>query len=188
MTDRSFRTFGIQGRAHESIDLRPLSSTATLDSPTDFLTGSNLGKANFVVGSVRYVRMGASLTDVRTIRVSFGMNGTSRAPEFIAGLWLDYYGTNRPSIIGQWFYESNAFELLPGEQFIKISIWTSNEFVAAYSGSAKLGTVIGIRFDTTVGRSFRFGRDCTAGKIQLNFSASKFEKLVIAASPIGVLI
>lgn len=132
-----------------------------------------------VIGTGYTVQTTASLSNVRRIRVSFGVRGHSRLPENISGLWLDYYNTDRPSIVGQWLDESGAFELPLGEQFTKISIWTSNEQTAASSWNAKLGKVIALRFDTSGGQSLRFGQECTESAVRLKFIANMFEKLVI---------
>ena len=135
-------------------------------------------KAFTVIGT-GYVQTAASLSNVRRIRVSFGGKGLSRLSKHISGLWLEYYNTDRPSIVGQWLNESDAFELVLGEQITRISVWTSDEHVAAYNGNAKLGKVIALHFDTSGGQSFRFGQGCIRGAVRLNFIANAFEKLVI---------
>lgn len=176
--DRSFKTFGIQSQACEDIKPPPMNYT-TLPVSREFSIKRTPPAKAFTVMGTRYVQTAASLSNVRRVRVSVGGNGFSRLPEHISGLWLEYYNTDRPSIVGQWLNESGAFDLALGEQLIRISIWTSNEHAAAYSGNAKLGKVIALRFDTSGGQSLRFGQGYTGSAVHLKFIANTFEKLVI---------
>lgn len=174
--DRSFQSFGIQSKSCENIERLPLPHTP-LSSPQDLSIKQKLSRTALdVLGYA--VQTTASLANLRRVRVAFGLNGLSRLPENISGLWLEYHDTSRPNIVGQWFNEMGEFELQHGEYLEKISIWTSNERAAAYCGNAKLGRVMAIQFDTSSSRSLRFGQENIEEAVHLNFSANTFEKLV----------
>ncbi|KAF2761048.1 hypothetical protein EJ05DRAFT_497614 [Pseudovirgaria hyperparasitica] len=173
--DGSFKTFGIQSQAFKNI--KPQSIPTSLNGSQGLLIQRKPPEKAFTVMGKAYMQTQASLSNVRQIRISVGGHGLSRLSEHITGLWLDYYDTDRPGIVGQWLNESGAVNFSPGEQLTGIFIWTSNEHTAAYSGHAKLGKVVALRFDTSDGQSLHFGQECTEGAVRLKFIANAFEKL-----------
>jgi hypothetical protein len=120
----------------------------------------------------------ASLSGVRRIRISSGATGRSRTPQHISGLWLEYYDSDRPAIVGQWITELDSWELAPSEKITEVLIWSSNEFTRSQEGQAKLGRITGFSFATSDGNSKQILQEDTAGQVWIKFRANRFEELV----------
>ncbi|KAF4626103.1 hypothetical protein G7Y89_g12060 [Cudoniella acicularis] len=134
----------------------------------------------------------ADLQNVRCIRISHGCAGRSRGDLRVSGLWIDYYHTDQPQIVGQWFHESYSMMLAPDEVVTDVSFWLQPDAVSREAGGPKLGQVVGILISTSASRSISAGdlahpshlfadlrtnRPPTRRLVNLKYHASRLEQL-----------
>ena len=120
----------------------------------------------------------ANLDGIRCIRFSSGLEGRSRHSDHISGIWLDYYDSSEPAIVGQWISPTaDVFELQRDELLTEVSVWLINDAISQ-EGRAKLGKIIGISLKTSKMRSKRVESTPTDGAFRLDFRANRFENLV----------
>lgn len=65
----------------------------------------------------------AELKDIKRVRFSRGVRGGIRLPQYLSGLWFDFYGDRSPVVLGQWIQEEDSLELAPGETIIDFQIY-----------------------------------------------------------------
>ncbi|KAF2435052.1 hypothetical protein EJ08DRAFT_656697 [Tothia fuscella] len=133
---------------------------------------------HIVSGFTALTKTQASLYNIRRVRISQGAPSCSRQPGHICGLWVEYYGTTKAQIVGQWLAESGSWEFSRGERITSISIWSTNEREIKSYGAAKIGNIIGISVKTSSSEYRKFTSEAS-GTIQVNFLANIFEELYI---------
>ncbi|KAK2768311.1 hypothetical protein FQN54_000164 [Arachnomyces sp. PD_36] len=113
----------------------------------------------------------ASMMGIRKIQASTGSDGKVRGRLHISGLKFDYHDArNPPVIVGQWIAPQEYWEIAPGENIVKLSIWYFREAPCEdmlLMGSWK-GKVAAVRFETSNGRIMSFSHTrskCFTGRV-----------------------
>lgn len=168
------QTFGIvtTREVENHLPSRPLRLSLPSTLAEDTKTGSYILCKHGIVNSQ------ASLRNIRRIRISHGALGTSRLPQHISGLWIEYYNITAPEIVGQWISEFQCWEFNNEEKVISVRLWSTNEREVLSYGRAKIGNIIGIGIETTSSR-FELHLSEACGSVRLIFQANMFEELVI---------
>ncbi|KAJ9155580.1 hypothetical protein NKR23_g1739 [Pleurostoma richardsiae] len=117
------------------------------------------------------------LSSVKRIRISRGLPNRPRTSEYISGLWLDFWDSDRPVIVGQWIEEIDVFDIERGDKISHIAIWQSQESDANRFIKHNNGRIQGIRLASSRGvtKSVQLGDG--AELLVLNYSADFFEEL-----------
>lgn len=93
------------------------------------------------------------LSDVKSIRISNGLNCHTREPEHISGLWFDFWGSDQSVIVGQWINQVGLFEFAAEEQIANLVICRSPRlYVSSVTGPKLLDSrVTGLQLVTSDG-------------------------------------
>ncbi|RFU33930.1 hypothetical protein B7463_g2438, partial [Scytalidium lignicola] len=176
VTNGSFQTFGIQTQVVDYEDQLATEQPPTLNCRMPVFTPGSFDIGCEIMCRNRVAFTYASLSNIRCIRISQGKIGHSRTSQHISGLWLEYYDSGRPVIIGQWMTEIDSLELAVNERLTEVSIMTACEFINPEC-KPNLGRVIGINFVTSCGKSKQILKEDSRGHTCLNFRANIFEDL-----------
>jgi hypothetical protein len=88
------------------------------------------------------------LNDVRSISISRGEPGKTRARRHISGLRVDFFSPAAPVYVGQWFEEIESFRFKPGDRIVSLTFWQTQETAPGH-GTTMLrenaGKIAGIR-------------------------------------------
>ncbi|OJJ02508.1 hypothetical protein ASPVEDRAFT_678273 [Aspergillus versicolor CBS 583.65] len=91
----------------------------------------------------------ADMQSVSRIRFSRGHLDRPRHPGEISGLWFDYYDSSRPSIAGQWLFESGSTRFQEGEIISEITVWLPKDR-ESFSERCYLGRVVRVLISTSL--------------------------------------
>ncbi|KAL5335604.1 hypothetical protein BJX70DRAFT_374603 [Aspergillus crustosus] len=148
--DGCFESFGLQSESVQPRSERIVRdpSSAILNSASAHLA-SSLG--SYFIGERSNgcrAYTSAAMQSVKHIRFSSGMTGSSRHFGEVSGLWLDYY-ESRPSIVGQWFFESACMNLENDERITGITIWVTNTR-KSFSEKCHMGRVVRVLISSSL--------------------------------------
>ncbi|KAE8150641.1 hypothetical protein BDV25DRAFT_139639 [Aspergillus avenaceus] len=119
----------------------------------------------------------APLDNARAIYISKGSRGRPRHPEEISGLWIDYYGSRRPLIVGQWIAEGKHITLARGERITGVTVLVSR-ITKSSKGRYYLGRVAQISIATSLKtESYPSHNMLTGNHDILRFEESNLEAL-----------
>ncbi|CAG8192000.1 unnamed protein product [Penicillium salamii] len=107
-------------------------------------------------GRFRDYQTYATLKNVRKIQASIDIGGLSRYSNCISGLKIEYFDHPSPAVLGQWFKESDSFELSRGEKVQSLTIRLTPMGFNGERPGMKLGQVTAIQIETTYSRSMTF--------------------------------
>ncbi|KAF2799429.1 hypothetical protein K505DRAFT_370966 [Melanomma pulvis-pyrius CBS 109.77] len=175
--DGSFQTFGIQSQMLWRREPQTTQQCSSIVSHALSVTPESPDTGSHIIHGRGTAYTAASLSGVRRIRISSGATGRSRTSQHISGLWLEYYDSDGPVIVGQWITELDSWELAPSEKITEILMWSSNELTNSQEGQAKLGRIMGFSFATSNGNSKQILQEDTDGQVWIKFRANRFEEL-----------
>ncbi|KAF2436479.1 hypothetical protein EJ08DRAFT_655471 [Tothia fuscella] len=177
--NRGFLTFGVQSRPRLPSDSQMPKRAPLLDPPRPLPENNPSAADPFGFSSSlgrNPVWTAASLQRVRVIYISAGASNRSRGSESISGLWLEYDGSARPEIVGQWIKESGKFEISDGTEIVEIAVWSSVKSRPCI-GRPKMGHIVKLQFVLSNGQSFSFGNTVPEHTVQVTVRANLYEKL-----------
>ena len=93
-----------------------------------------------------------TLSNIRCVRLSAGVKGRSRSPTQISGLRIEFWDSEAPIFVGQWFQEVAAFPFQPHEKLSGLTLWRSLDDQNCCEGNSSL-PIKGIKFHKTGGDS-----------------------------------
>lgn len=96
-----------------------------------------------------------SLTGIRRISVSAGLVGAVRGEEHVSGLRVEFFDSDIPVYVGQWFREAAVVRFELGDRITGLTFWLATEDDTHPLGGARVADVDG-------GADFR-GKDRVAG-------------------------
>lgn len=123
------------------------------------------------------------LENIRRIALSCGSPGKTRATTHISGLRFDFYRSNTPVHIGQWFEEvaNTCFE--PGGIISSLTFWQTQEICSARGTVQRenTGKLAGIRIAWTTSsgpRHFEFRPAHDEALLSFSYTENPFEEMV----------
>ncbi|KAE8332206.1 hypothetical protein BDV39DRAFT_217227 [Aspergillus sergii] len=90
----------------------------------------------------------ADLHGVKRILFSKGDDGRPRGSNEISGLWIEYYGSRRLAIIGQWISEGCSLTLEEGERITGVTLLVAKDTMT-YRDRYHLGRVVQVSISTS---------------------------------------
>lgn len=123
----------------------------------------------------------ASLENVRRLKISRGYKNGPRARESITGIWIEYWDSAEPKIVGQWLKEGKSLDLDRGDILTEISFWTDRP--RDFARGAKIGDlnitvhVVGIQLSTANGNSLFWG-EMRRNRLPLIYHHNYMQRLV----------
>ncbi|GMF80099.1 unnamed protein product [Aspergillus oryzae] len=120
----------------------------------------------------------ADLHGVQRILFSKGDDGRPRGSNEISGLWIEYYGSRRPVIIGQWIAEGSSLTLEQGERITGITLLVTKDTMT-YRDRYHLGRVVQVSIFTST-RTEMYPNDSSLSMDEhniLRFQESRLEEL-----------
>lgn len=132
-----------------------------------FSKNGNGGTEGLVVTSV-------DLALVRTIYVSGGESRSSpryccRRSSRVAGLKFEFWHTDEPVYVGQWFSQVDKISLARDERVTFLAVWHSRNMRTAPHSMSLYGKVRGVQVMTSKGQSMTCRTDSTDGRLKLSF-------------------
>lgn len=120
------------------------------------------------------------LSDVKNIRISSGLNGHTREPGHISGLWFDFWGSDQSLIVGQWINQVGLFEVAAEEQIANLVICRSPPvYVSSVTGPKLLDSrVTGLRLVTSGGAKKELQLSTADNISEEHYSTNPAEALV----------
>lgn len=121
----------------------------------------------------------ADLHGVQRILFSKGDDGRPRGSNEISGLWIEYYGSRRPVIIGQWIAEGSSLTFEQGERITGITLLVTKDTMT-YRDRYHLGRVVQVSIFTST-RTEMYPNDSSLSMDEhniLRFQESRLEELV----------
>lgn len=117
----------------------------------------------------------ANFSRLRRIRVSVGNIKEISSPRHITGLWLEYYNSTIPVIVGQWVNELGTIDITPGDRISEVITW--HDYTNHYK-QVKYGPLRRLRIVTARGVSKEFLEHHNGGEICLEYRENPYETLV----------
>ncbi|KAJ3466142.1 hypothetical protein MRS44_006800 [Fusarium solani] len=87
----------------------------------------------------------AVLSKIRRIGLSAGIPGRSRGPGHISGLRFEFWGSDVPVYVGQWFHEVDMLCLEPGERVTSFTFLQAQESSPNNTQRENSGRITGIK-------------------------------------------
>ncbi|KAF5019673.1 hypothetical protein F66182_8302 [Fusarium sp. NRRL 66182] len=119
------------------------------------------------------------LSDIRRVAVSIGMPDQTRGASHIAGLCFEFWSSNKPVYVGQWYHEVSCLHLKPGERITGFTFWQQQESSPNSSQRENSGRIAGIGISKTgAGQrelKLQFGDE--DDMLSYSFTENPYEKL-----------
>ncbi|KAK5662624.1 hypothetical protein OQA88_8538 [Cercophora sp. LCS_1] len=158
-------------KIYKSLSL-PLTETWKMQA---FSKSGNSGNEGLVIGI-------ANLSSVRSIHVSSGE--TRSAPRFscrrttrVTGLRFQFWDTEEPLFLGQWFKEVDSISLDRDERITNLSVWHSRNVRHSRATMSLYGKARGFHVITSKGQSLTVRMDNTDKRLRLSFREKPGEEL-----------
>ncbi|KAK7431652.1 hypothetical protein QQZ08_001871 [Neonectria magnoliae] len=119
------------------------------------------------------------LANVRRIGLSTGISGRTRGPDHVSGLCFEFWDSNVPLYLGQWFHEVSHLQVEPGERITGFTFWQTQESNPANTQRENSGRITGIRIDKT-GLDHQTVEFCLGNKNDMlvySFTENPYEEL-----------
>lgn len=143
-----------------------------LNDAADNVTSAQVG--DYLLGNRNVLGSVAPLLEIRRMRISQGCEGRSREPGTISGICIEYWGSSRPKVVGQWFEESYSLEIDHGEMITGLSFWIHLQD----KDSGNSGQVVGLDISTSSSKSLSVGDRFSDGLLQITYEHTRLEQLV----------
>jgi len=126
-----------------------------------------------------FVFSGANLSNIERIGISVGSKGCETSDDMITGLWLTYYDSKLPVILGQWKEEADSLDVAPDDRIVGVQIWHD------WGSTAKrlpLGPVVGLLFRLASGLEKKIARQYVVERDCLSFRENRPESFGVATT------
>ncbi|KAI1408209.1 hypothetical protein F5Y13DRAFT_204934 [Hypoxylon sp. FL1857] len=150
----------------------PLSSEVAHDIS---ITLDTLNSAQDILAYPRgFAFAAANLSRLRRIRISVDDETHPSLRRHITGLWLEYYDSSIPVILGQWVKELDTLDLLPEDRITEVVIW--HDYTNRHK-RVKYGPITKMRVQTLRGKVKEFLDPHIDGKVCLEYRENPYEQL-----------
>ncbi|RSL49429.1 hypothetical protein CEP54_012455 [Fusarium duplospermum] len=119
------------------------------------------------------------LSKLRRVGVSAGIHGRTRGPDHISGLCFEFWDSEVPVYVGQWFQQVGTLSLEPDERITSFTFWQAQESHPSNDKGENNGRITGVQIRTIGSGKKQGGIRVGGGKDMLvySFAENSYEKL-----------
>ncbi|KAI8723142.1 hypothetical protein NCS52_00169300 [Fusarium sp. LHS14.1] len=119
------------------------------------------------------------LSNIRRVGVSAGVRGRTRGPDYISGLCFEFWDSELPVYVGQWFKQVGTLSLEVDERIANFTFWQAQESHPDNDKGENSGRITGVQIRTVGIGQKQGGIRVGGGKHMLvySFAEKPYEKL-----------